>query len=171
VSGGPTGTRAAPRRLADVDWKGWRAVDRATLTFVLESGRVLLIRKKRGLGAGKINGPGGRIEPGESALACAIREVEEEVCITPRDPAPLGELRFQFTDGYSIHVFVYRATGFEGEPRETEEALPIWFPIDEIPYEEMWADDVLWLPRLLAGDAVDGRFVFDGDEMLDHALR
>lgn len=164
------GTDVLPRRLADVDWTDWRAVDRATLTFIVDGDRVLLIRKKRGLGAGKINGPGGRLEAGESALACAVREVEEEVCVTPLDPSFQGELRFQFVDGYSIHVHVFLAKAWDGEPRETDEAIPLWFPIRRIPYDEMWADDVLWLPRLLAGERIGGRFVFDGDEMLDHAL-
>jgi len=159
-----------PRRLDDVDWTAWAAVDRATLTFVIEDGRLLLIRKKRGLGAGKINGPGGRLEPGETPWACAIREVEEELGITPHGLAERGELRFQFTDGYSIHVHVFSATGYAGRPRETEEAIPLWFAFDAVPYEEMWADDVLWLPRLIAGEPVGGRFVFDGDTMLDHAL-
>jgi len=35
------------------------------LCFLLRDGEVLLIRKKRGFGAGKINGVGGRIEPSE----------------------------------------------------------------------------------------------------------
>jgi 8-oxo-dGTP diphosphatase len=161
---------SAPRRLADVDWPRWRAVDRATLTFVIEPERLLLIRKKRGLGAGKINGPGGRLEPGETPEACAIREVEEELCITPLGVEARGELRFQFTDGYSIHVHVFSATGYRGEPRETDEAVPLWFDLDAIPYEEMWADDVLWLPRLLGGHTVGGRFVFEGDALLDHRL-
>ena len=34
----------------------------------------------------------------------------------------------------------------------------------------MWADDRLWLPEILDGHTVDGRFVFDGDTMLDHTL-
>ena len=67
------------------DWSTWTPKDTATLLFVLRGDEVLLIRKKRGLGAGKYNGPGGRLEPGETALACAVREVEEELCITPRD--------------------------------------------------------------------------------------
>ena len=35
--------------------------------FIIDEAKreVLLIRKKRGLGAGKINGPGGKIDPGE----------------------------------------------------------------------------------------------------------
>jgi 8-oxo-dGTP diphosphatase len=42
--------------------------------------------------------------------------------------------------------------------------------MDEIPYAEMWADDILWLPRVLAGETVSGYFLFDGDTMLDHRL-
>jgi 8-oxo-dGTP diphosphatase len=153
-----------------IDWTRWRATDRATLVFVVRAGRVLLIRKKRGLGAGKINGPGGRLEPGESPLAGAVREVEEEVGVTPLEPALHGELRFQFADGYAIHVFAFRSPGCRGEARETEEAVPLWTPLDAIPYEEMWADDRLWLPALLAGRRVGGRFLFDGDALVDHAL-
>ena len=36
----------------------------ATLMFVVQDGKILLIRKKRGIGAGKVNGPGGKFEPG-----------------------------------------------------------------------------------------------------------
>jgi len=166
----PSAPASAPRRLADIDWASWTAVDRATLTFVIDGPRMLLIRKKRGLGAGKINGPGGRLEADETPHACAVREVEEELRITPLGITKRGELRFQFTDGYSIHVFVFSARGYAGEPTETDEAIPLWFPLDAIPYDEMWADDVLWLPRLIAGGAVGGRFVFEGDELLDHVL-
>ena len=67
------------RRVRDIDWTFWRAVDPATLVFIIKDNRVLLIRKKRGLGAGKVNGPGGRLESGETFKACAIREVQEEL--------------------------------------------------------------------------------------------
>ena len=159
-----------PRSIAEIDWSAWRPVDRATLTFVLRENQILLIRKKRGLGAGKINGPGGRLEPGETARDCAVREVQEELCITPAHLTECGELSFQFLDGYSMHVTVYRAADFQGEPCETEEAIPLWFSQDEIPYAEMWADDVLWIPKMLAGQPIGGRFLFDEDRMLDYAL-
>ena len=145
---------------------GWEAVDRATLLFVLRGEEVLLIRKKRGLGAGKINGPGGKVCGEETLEACAVREVEEEVGVTPARPRRLGELRFQFTDDYSIHVWVFRAEGCRGEARETDEALPLWTPLGEIPYDEMWADDRAWLPHLLAGRPFRGDFLFDGDAVL-----
>ena len=159
-----------PRRISEIDWTSWKATDLATLVFVHQNERLLLIHKKRGLGAGKINGPGGRVEPGEALEACAVREVQEELLITPRNLAWAGELRFQFIDGYAIHVHVYRATDFEGTPSETPEAIPIWVDDDRIPYEEMWQDDRIWLPRLIAGTPFAGRFVFDSDVMLDHEL-
>jgi 8-oxo-dGTP diphosphatase len=153
--------------VADIDWSLWVPKERATLLFVLDGGRVLLIRKKRGLGAGKINGPGGRIEPGESAEACVIREVGEELVVVPFGVSRRGELSFQFVDGFSIHAEVFVAAGCTGEPRETAEAVPLWFQVGEIPYAEMWADDAIWLPLLLAGKCFVGRFVFVGDAMLD----
>jgi 8-oxo-dGTP diphosphatase len=154
-------------RLADVDWERWSPRQRATLLFVVRGGEILLIEKKRGLGAGKVNGPGGRLEPGETPRACALREVREELGVTPLGVSDCGALRFQFLDGLSIHGSVFRAEDCEGEPRETDEAVPLWTPIDAIPYERMWADDRLWLPHLLAGRRFQGRFLFDGDEMLD----
>ena len=56
----------------EIDWQSWRPQIRATLVFVVNNGQVLLIRKKRGLGAGKINGPGGKIDPGETILQAAM---------------------------------------------------------------------------------------------------
>jgi 8-oxo-dGTP diphosphatase len=158
------------RTLADIDWPSWQPTDRATLVFVVRGHEVLLIHKRRGLGAGKVNAPGGRLEPGETPLQAAIREVEEEVCVTPVDLAETGELRFQFVDGYGLHVHVFRAADCLGEARETGEALPFWAPLDAIPYDAMWADDALWLPHLLAARRFHGRFLFDGETMLDHWL-
>ena len=158
------------RTLHDLDWTRWEPRDVATLVFVVRDGRILLIRKKRGLGAGKINGPGGRLEPGEAPEAGAVREVEEELHVTPLDLRHVGENRFQFVDGYSIHVFVFAATDCRGEPTETDEAAPLWVGLDAIPYTEMWEDDHLWLPLVLEGRRFTGRFLFDGDAMLDHAM-
>ena len=164
----PTST---PSTIGDVDWDNWVPRQRATLLFVIRNGEILLIDKKRGLGAGKINGPGGRLEPGETPLQCAIREVQEELCTTPTGVVSCGELRFQFTDGLSIHGYVFTASACEGEPGETDEAAPRWTPLAAIPYEKMWADDRFWIPLMLRGKRFEGRFLFDGDALLGHALR
>lgn len=160
----------APRRLGDIDWFHWKAVDPATLVFVVKDGQILLIRKKRGLGAGKVNGPGGRLEAGETPLDAAVREVQEELRVTPVGLVKRGELRFQFVDGYSIHVHVFQADDCEGTAEETDEAIPLWTDVAAIPYDEMWADDRIWLPWMLQGKSFDGRFIFDDDAMLDYRV-
>jgi len=128
----------------------WVATDTATLLFAVREDEVLLIRKKRGLGA--------------------LREVREEVGVSILDSEARGELRFQFTDGYSIHVHVFVSTRFEGDPIETDEALPMWVKIADIPYAEMWADDRIWLPRVLDGASVNGKFIFSKDILLGHEV-
>jgi 8-oxo-dGTP diphosphatase len=159
-----------PRSLDDVDWTTWKARDPATLVYIVLDESVLLIRKKRGLGAGKINAPGGRLEPGESLDGCAIREVREELLITPLGLEHVGENLFQFVDGYSLHAHVFRASGFSGTPTETDEAAPLWYPTDELPYDEMWEDDRLWVPLVLSSTRFHARYLFDGDRMLDYEL-
>jgi 8-oxo-dGTP diphosphatase len=50
---------------------------------------------------------------------------------------------------------------------ETDEAVPMWTPLDRIPWEEMWEDDPLWIPLMLEGKGFQARFLFDGDTMVD----
>ena len=151
-------------------WNEWTPSERAVLLFVIQNGSILLIRKKRGLGAGKINGPGGRIEPGESPKDAAIRETHEELLITPIEPEPRGSLHFHFLDGYKLHCTVFVASKFTGQPTETDEAVPLWTPIEAIPFQEMWADDRYWLPGVIAGKKFTAWFTFDGDRMLEHHI-
>lgn len=153
-----------------LNWKTWTPRERATLCFVQNDGQLLLIRKKTGLGAGKINAPGGRLEPGETPLEATIRETREEVGVVPRNPVKRGELFFQFTDGYSLHCVVFLAQGCDGELCETHEALPLWTAINAIPFHEMWADDALWLPLMIAGKCFLGYFEFDNETMLSHRV-
>ena len=155
----------------EYNWSDWAPTEEATLLFAFDgAGRVLLIHKKRGLGKGKINAPGGRLEQGETALQAAVRETREEVGLDVKDAVFRGKLLFHFVDGYNLLGYVFSATKWNGAPVETDEALPEWFAINAIPYERMWADDALWLPLMLAGETFEGKFVFDGDIMLQNEV-
>lgn len=118
-------------------------------------GRLLLIRKKRGMGAGKWNAPGGKVEPGETAAAAAARETREEAGVTPLGVRYVGLLEFRFAEGsdcWDNLCRVFRAEAFEGSLcAEHDECAPEWVSLDAIPYEGMWEDDRSWLPSLLAG--------------------
>lgn len=154
-----------------MDWNNWIPRQRATLCFVIDGTRVLLIRKLRGLGMGKINGPGGKLDPGETLAECAIRETQEEVGVTPINPEHVAEISFHFTNGFQLQCSVFLAHAHEGIAHSTPEADPFWCELDSIPYAEMWQDDALWLPQVLAGNRLRGRFVFEDERMLSHELQ
>lgn len=155
----------------NIDWDTWVPVDVATLCFIRKEGKLLLIHKKRGLGKGKINAPGGRQEKGETLEQTAVRECQEEVGLTPRGLIFAGRLDFDFIDGYSLQAHVYTACDCMGEMCETDEALPFWCEEDAIPYEQMWSDDRLWLPLMLEGKTFEAQFVFEDEQMLWHRLK
>ncbi len=157
-------------RLSDIDWSSWEAKDPATLVFVFRDDEILLINKKTGLGKGKVNAPGGKVDPGETPEAAAIRECHEELDITVSDLEYCGEHRFQFVDGYSIHVWVYRTRYFEGVPTESQEAEPLWTRMDRIPFDQMWEDDKYWLPMMIRGEKFQTKWIFDGDRMVDYEI-
>ena len=139
----------------------------ATLCYPIRNDEVLLIRKKRGLGEGKVVGPGGKVESGETPREAMVRETREEVGLRVEDAEKCGEFSFTLGDHDGLFVHVFRTESFAGEARETEEAIPEWFEIDEVPYDEMWAGDGKWLPYLFAGETFAGEFAFDaaGEEL------
>ena len=106
----------------------------------------------------------------EHPADAAVRETEEETGIRPRDVKCSGDLSFVFRDGYSLFCTVFTSCKYSGVMKNTPEADPFWCCVDRIPYQEMWEDDVLWVPRLLEGKEFHGFFVFDGDLMLSHRL-
>ncbi|MBV9127376.1 MAG: 8-oxo-dGTP diphosphatase [Verrucomicrobia bacterium] len=146
----------------------------ATLLYVhdIERDQLLLIRKKRGIGAGKINGPGGKAHPGETALEAAVRETQEETGVTPLAPVERGELTFLIADGYALHCHVFLTHSWQGEIHETAEAIPFWAPAQDLPFAEMWDDDRLWLPLLLAGRRFRGVVTIstDGQSTTDRRI-
>lgn len=142
---------------------------RRTLLFLIKDDQILLAMKKRGFGAGKWNGVGGKIEQGESIEDALIRECQEEICVTPLSWKKVAELDFiqdVETEPWHMYVHAYLSFEWEGEPLESEEMRPEWFTFSNIPYADMWDDDQHWLPKVLQGISVQGNFVFDEDDKL-----
>lgn len=144
-----------------------------TLCIPIRVGEVLLGMKKRGFGAGRWNGFGGKVEEGELIEDAARRECLEEAGIEIVDLKHAGRLRFFYEAEDKVHdVHVYIAREWKGEPVETEEMRPQWFGHDKIPFAEMWADDKYWVPVLLSGEHFEGEFWFDAKgELGRHELR
>ena len=145
-----------------------------TLCVIHQHPKILLGMKKRGFGAGRWNGFGGKVKDGEEIEDALIREIWEEAGIVVSKIEHFGILNFEFKhkpENGLIEVHIFKASDFTGEPTESEEMKPQWFHINEIPFDQMWPDDKHWLPLFLEGKKFNGRFLFgDGDEILEMRL-
>ena len=120
--------------------------------------------KKRGFGKGLWNGPGGKVQASEDPKAPMIREVEEETGLRVVNFDELGYIEFVWPDKLvdnNTRCYIYLSRDFAGEAKESDECRPAWFPIEKIPYDQMWDDDKYWYPDALAGRPIKKRFFFD----------
>ncbi len=145
-----------------------------TLLFLRKDDQILLAMKKRGFGANRYNGVGGKIEPDETIEQALIRECQEEINVTPIHFWQVAEHDFiqeESEKPWRMYVHVFFCDEWKGEPVETEEMAPEWVNITNIPYDTMWSDDHLWLPQVLEGHKVVGNFTFDEhDNLLTHQV-
>ena len=133
---------------------------------------VLLGMKKRGFGMGKWNGFGGKVQPEETIELAAIREVKEEANIDIDIMEKVGVINFNWENNpETLEVHLFRAENFSGQPVESEEMMPQWYHVDEIPFNDMWPDDAHWMPLLFAGKKFQGKFLFDNkNNIIQHEL-
>ncbi len=153
-----------------------------TLCFLVKDNKILLAKKKRSLSGfnvaiDKWNGVGGKVDVGESIEEAAIREMGEEIGVktTEQHLERVGNIEFHFKDKpeWNQHMHIFLVRNWDGEPKESEEMLPKWYTHNEIPFDEMWADDKYWLPAVLTGKKVEGKFCFDneGKNIDEHDIR
>lgn len=133
-----------------------------TLCLLYQPPKILLGLKKRGFGQGRWNGFGGKVHSGETIEEAAGREMKEEAGIEIGDLEESGVITFEFQDGEeTIEMHIFQAKNFSGKPTESEEMKPQWYSIDNIPFTDMWPDDIYWFPLFLKRKKFVGRFLFD----------
>jgi len=138
------------------------------LILPMRDGQILLGMKKRGFGIGKLNGFGGKLNDGESIVEAAVRELAEEVGLeTVIDNLnKMAELEFRFPhadEDWDQVVHVFLVEEWISEPIESDEMSFEWHDLDKIPFERMWDDDKYWLPEVLKGRRIRGKFSFGED--------
>lgn len=142
-----------------------------TLVLLRRGDEVLLGLKKRGFGQGRLNGVGGKLEPGESVEAAAIRETEEEIGVRLTKMERVATIVFDnlyykgVPERNMMHVFF--GLEWEGEPVESDEIEPHWTKIADLDYSKMWCDDEHWYPYVLAGKKVEAWFHFNENDTFD----
>lgn len=141
-----------------------------TLLLLRRGNEVLLAMKKRGFGAGRWNGVGGKLDPGETIEQALVRECQEEIEVTPITYSKIAEHDFildsEGQESWHMYVHTYVCTEWEGEPVETEEMAPQWFKLNGLPYDDMWQDDRYWMPQVFDGKLLKTVFTFDSDDNL-----
>ena len=139
-----------------------------TICYLVKDNQILLAMKKRGFGVNWWNGAGGKVKEGESTEEGAIRETAEEINVIPTSMEKIAILNFHLPDKQDLNVqtHVYRVTKWQGEPTESEEMAPRWFDLSEIPYDQMWDSDRIWMPKFLEGKPFTANFLYKGEDKL-----
>ncbi|HZZ99271.1 MAG TPA: NUDIX domain-containing protein [Candidatus Paceibacterota bacterium] len=135
----------------------------ATLVYVLRGKEVLLPTKVTKIGAGRRNGFGGGVEPGETPRQGACRELLEEtgLYVKPHWLLKRAEMEFHNTksDGqeFVCRCHVYVTVIWSGElSLNNEWKDPFWYPIQHLPFHEMMPSDKDWVPQVLSGNCLRG---------------
>jgi 8-oxo-dGTP diphosphatase len=122
-------------------------------------GRILLARRTAGRDlAGAWEFPGGKVEPGETALQALDRELHEELGIRVLAAEPLI-LVPQAYPAKRIVLDVYTVTAFEGTPRGRERQALAWSPLEKLSSYPMPPAD----RPVVAALTTPGRYLISAD--------
>ena len=138
-----------------------------TLAVIIKDDKILLCMKKRGFWEWKYNWAWGKVEWWETILEWARRELEEETGVKASkekfENRWLFHYLFENRPDWDQDVTLFVVKDYNWEIFETEEMKPEWFEIENIPYNKMWEDDVIWLPRIINWESVEYTFRFNED--------
>jgi 8-oxo-dGTP diphosphatase len=134
---------------------------RTCISIVRKDDEVLMFLKRKGLGEGFYNFPGGKVEPNEDPCQCASRELREETCLEAQSLRRIGEITYNLDNGEISVMSVFQVDSFEGTMCDSPEGKPFW--TKEIPLDKMWEDDRIWIPLAMSGKKFQCQFFFSSD--------
>lgn len=122
-----------------------------TLCYLEKDGQYLMlhrVKKKKDVNKDKWIGVGGKFEPGEDALACALREVREETGLTMNQPLYRGVVDFFCPPWPAERMHLFTCTDFTGEMLPCDEGDLEWVAKDRVPSLPIWEGDKIFFDLL-----------------------
>lgn len=154
----------------------------ATLCYVKRPGQTLMlhrIKKADDMHAGKWNGLGGKLEPGETPEECARREILEESGLDVIALNLRGVLTFpEFRPGEDWYAFIFTAHEFTGALFDPEigsaEGVLEWIDDHKLLDLPLWEGDRIFIPWLndnrLRDRFFSGKFVYVDGKLIEHSV-
>jgi 8-oxo-dGTP diphosphatase len=129
------------------------------------------VKKENDMHAGKWNGLGGKMEPGETPEECAIREIYEESGLKVKNLALKGIITFPgFYEQEDWYTFLFVINDFEGELIDSPEGHLAWIPGDELLDLNLWPGDRIFIPWLDEPRFFSGKFVYQEGKLIEHEV-
>jgi 8-oxo-dGTP diphosphatase len=150
----------------------------ATLCYVRDgmgdNGRTLMlhrIKKANDMHAGKWNGLGGKLEPGETPEECARREVFEESGLQMVDPVLRGIITFpQFAKGEDWYTYIFVAYAHTGELIDSTEGVLAWVDNSKLYDLNLWPGDRIFMRWLDEPRYFSAKFVYTTGELTKYEV-
>ena len=144
-----------------------------TLCYLEKDGAYLMlhrVKKKNDVNHDKWVGVGGKFEPGEDALACALREVREETGLEVRLQSGFRQM-VEYFPKPAERMHLYTCTDFSGVMTDCDEGCLEWVDKAAVQDLPIWQGDKIFF-KLLAEDApfFHLELTYDGDVLVKAVL-
>lgn len=146
----------------------------ATLCYLRKNSHTLMIhriKKENDMHAGKWNGLGGKLEPGETPEECARREIWEEAGLLVKSLHLKGLITFPgFSNDEDWYTFLFVVKVFEGQLIDSPEGTLQWIPDAELLDLNLWPGDRIFIPWLDKPGFFSGKFIYENQQLVDHEV-
>ena len=145
---------------------------KATLCFVRNGEKILMINRVKPPFMGMWNAVGGHLADGETPEQCAVREIKEESGITVDSVSLFSEFTWNYDDetGYALIADLPDDFDDSAFPLKTDEGIVDFMPVDWVinPKNDGVIEDLrVFIADIKNSDYKDYHLIYDGKRLKD----